>query len=356
MTKPLIITVLSFLVMGFAQTSADPLTDKLSLLDSNLVQQFSVPIEHWRFSRPDVPGGERPDFDDGAWQEVSPGYSWTGESTKVWFRATATIPATVAGQSTEGLPVRLDLGMDDDGEIYVDGQLKEAFHWDDGRYTLTEHSRAGQNFKLAVRGINGPGDGQFHFARIYFDILPEFDQYLDAARFVELVSGRVSAAQRAELEKALRASENEIHFSKVTADNLTSVRSQLIKALAALAPAADIAHKYDVFYIGHAHIDMNWLWPWTETIDVCHRTWNSAMNLMGEFPDFNFVQSQPGAYAAIEEQYPDEFARMQAMAKRGQWDPVGGLWNESDDDMPSGEGLARSFMIGQRYFKSKFGR
>ena len=356
MRKPFITIVISVLVLGFVHANGDALTDKLTQLDPALVQQFSVPVEHWRFLQPDVPGGERPSFDDRAWKDVSPGFSWTGENTKAWFRTTVTIPATVAGQPTEGLPARLDLGMDDDGELYVNGQLKEAFHWDEGRYTLTERAHTGQSFKLAVRGINGPGNGQLHFARIYFDLLPELGQYADAAKFVEMLSGRVSADQRAELEKDLRASENEIHFSNVTSDNLTSVRAQLVKALAALAPAAGIAHQYDVYYIGHAHIDMNWLWPWTETIDVCHRTWNSAMNLMDEFPDFRFVQSQPGAYTAIERLYPDEFARMQAMSARGQWDTVGGLWDESDDDMPSGEGLARSFMFGQRYFKSKFGR
>ena len=332
------------------------MTDRLTLMESNLVQQFSVPVEHWRFSQPDIPGGERPDVDDHAWQEVSPGFSWTGENTKVWFRRTVTIPATVAGQSTEGLPARLEVGMDDDGEIYLDGTLKEAFHWDEGSYTLTEHANAGQSFKLAIRGINGPGSGQLHFARISFEVLPGFGQYVDAAKFVELLAGRVPAGERAELEKDLRASENEIHFDRITADNLASAREQLAKAMTALAPAGDSVHKYDVYYVGHAHIDMNWLWPWTETIDVCHRTWNSAMNLMEEFPDFRFVQSQPGAYAAIEQQYPDEFARMQAMAKSGQWDPVGGLWNESDDNMPSGEGLARSFLYGQRYFNAKFGR
>jgi alpha-mannosidase len=79
------------------------------------------------------------------------------------------------------------------------------------------------------------------------------------------------------------------------------------------------------------------------------------MNLMDEFPEFRFVQSQPGAYVPIESEYPDEFARMQAMSERGQWDVVGGLWNESDTDLPSGEGLARSFLLGQRYFKAKFG-
>ena len=101
---------------------------------------------------------------------------------------------------------------------------------------------------------------------------------------------------------------------------------------------------------------MNWQWTWPETIDVCHRTWNSAMNLMDEFPDFRFVQSQPAAYVPIESEFPDEFARMQAMSAKGQWDVVGGLWDESDTDIPSGEGLARSFLIGQQYFKSKFGK
>lgn len=351
-------TILALLIWAarLGTAAADPFTDRLTQISTNLYQQFSLPVEHWRFLKPDVAGGERPDLDDSAWQDVSPGFLWSGENTKVWFRATVSIPATVAGQSTEGQPARFEVGVDDDGEIYVNGQLKEAFHWDEGRYTLTERARAGQTFKLAIRGINGPVTGQLHFARVNFDVLPELDQYLDAAKFVELLSGQVPGAQRAELDKALRASEAEIHFEQIAPDHLPAARQELSRALADLAPAADIAHRYDVYYVGHAHIDMNWLWPWTETIDVCQRTWNSAMNLMDEFPDFHFVQSQPGAYAAIERQFPDEFSRMQAMAARGQWDPVGGLWNESDDNLPSGEGLARSFLYGQRYFKSKFGK
>jgi len=64
----------------------------------------------------------------------------------------------------------------------------------------------------------------------------------------------------------------------------------------------------------------------------------------------------PGFYVPIEELYPDEFKRMQKMSAEGQWDVVGGLWNESDTDIPSGEALARSFLLGQTYFKSKFGK
>ncbi len=338
------------------QANADPLTDRLDQLRTNLIQQFSVPLEQWRFHQPDIASAGQPAFDDSSWREVAPSFSWSGENTKVWFRTTAVIPTTVDGQPVEGLPARLDLGIDDGGEIYVEGQLKEAFQWDDGRYTLTAHAHPGQTFHLAVRGINGPGNGQLHFARLYFNLLPEFDQYLDEVKLVALLTDHVSADQAAVLKQAVAASERDIQFTTVTADNLVSVRAQLAKAQMDMAPIAAITRKYDVYYIGHAHIDMNWLWPWPETIDVCHRTWNSAMNLMDEFPDFRFVQSQPGAYTAIKSKFPEEFARMQSKAALGQWDPVGGLWNESDTDIPSGEGLSRSFLLGQEFFKSNFGK
>ena len=101
---------------------------------------------------------------------------------------------------------------------------------------------------------------------------------------------------------------------------------------------------------------MNWLWTWPETIDVCQRTWDSALKLMNQFPDFGFAQSQPGAYVPIQQQFPAEFARIQQAGQRGQWDVVGGFWNESDTNMPSGEALVRSLFVGQRYFKQNFGR
>jgi alpha-mannosidase len=356
MMKPSKIFFLCALLMLCDRAGADPLTNRLAHFNSDLVREFSVPIEGWRFCQPDVPDGERPDFDDSKWQNVSPGFSWSGAETSAWFRAKILIPATVMGQSAEGFPVRLDLGLSGRYELYIDGQLKSAFRGDGGLYTLTEHARPGQTFNVALRGIKGQRDGRFHYARLFVNVLPELGQYLDETTFADLLMDRLSADEQALVKKDLRASESEIHFAEVSPDNLDSVRAELAKARAALAPIAGITKKYDVYYIGHAHIDMNWQWTWAETIDVCHRTWNSAMNLMDEFPDFHYVQSQPAAYVPIEEEFPEEFARMQAMAARGQWDPVGGLWDESDTDIPSGEGLARSFLLGQRFFKSKFGK
>lgn len=353
--KILAVTTL-FLLTASGRSRADELTNQLTKLSAEVVRQFSGPIDDWRFSQPDVDGGERPDFNDSAWQKVSPGFSWSGADQSAWFRTKVSIPATIAGQAVEGRAVRLDLGMNCRCEIYVNGQLREAFRGNNGFYTLAVHAQPGQTFDVALRGIKGQRNSQFHYARLFVNVLPELDQYLDDVTFLNLLMDRAPADQQAVLKKSLGASESEIQFADITSSNLDSVRAQLAKALADLEPVAAITRNYDVYYVGHAHIDMNWQWPWTETIDVCHRTWNSAMNLMDEFPNFYFVQSQPGAYVPIEKEYPQEFARMQSMSARGQWDVVGGLWDESDTDIPSGEGLARSFLLGQRFFKSKFGK
>ena len=351
-------TILPLLVLCAvcATARADNITNRLERTKSELTRSYSVPIEQWRFGQATDSQPAQTNFDDSSWQTVSPKFSWPREESNVWFRARAEVPAIIAGQSTENLPLRLDLGISGRCDLYIDGQLRQQFQRNGSQYTLTEHARPGQVFEVAINSTITGTNHQFNLARLYFNVLPELDEYIDDVVFVGLLTNHVSAEESPNLNHALEASENCIQFTNVTPDSLASVRAQIAKARAALAPVADVTRKYDVYYIGHAHIDMNWLWTWPETIDVCHRTWNTAMNLMQEFPDFHFVQSQPGAYVPIEAQYPEEFARMKEAVARGQWDPVGGLWDESDTDIPSGEGLARSFLLGQTYFKSHFGK
>ena len=66
-----------------------------------------------------------------------------------------------------------------------------------------------------------------------------------------------------------------------------------------LMPLNKKAKEYTVNMVGHSHIDMNWLWPWKETVDVCRRDFLSVDNLMERFPDFYFSQSQAVAYKAM---------------------------------------------------------
>lgn len=60
-------------------------------------------------------------------------------------------------------------------------------------------------------------------------------------------------------------------------------------------------------------------------------------------------------YKWLEELYPKLFERVKAKILEGKFHPIGGSWVENDANMPSGEGLARQFIFGQRFFQSRFG-
>jgi alpha-mannosidase len=113
--------------------------------------------------------------------------------------------------------------------------------------------------------------------------------------------------------------------------------------------------RQSVLLVGHAHIDMNWLWRWPETVQVCQDTFRQAIRFMREFPEFRFTQSQAACYEAVERYDPALFELIRAAVRRGQWNVVGGMWTESDTNLSCGEALARSLLLGQRYFLSRFG-
>ncbi len=107
---------------------------------------------------------------------------------------------------------------------------------------------------------------------------------------------------------------------------------------------------------GHAHLDLAWLWPLTETRRKAQRTFSTVTALMARYPEFRFNQSSAQIYAFLQEDAPALFAEIEEYVQRGQWEPVGGMWVEPDTNMPGGEALCRQLLYGQRYFRQTFGR
>lgn len=108
--------------------------------------------------------------------------------------------------------------------------------------------------------------------------------------------------------------------------------------------------------IGHAHIDLSWLWRWEETVhDIATQTFWGTLAHMEKMPGLTFAQSQAAIYEAVEKNYPDLFQKIRAKVKEGTWIPVGGMWVEPDLNMADGEALARQLLYGKKYFLEKFG-
>jgi alpha-mannosidase len=118
-------------------------------------------------------------------------------------------------------------------------------------------------------------------------------------------------------------------------------------------PAYPSAHR--ITAVGHAHIDSAWLWPVRETARKCARTFANVLALMEDDPDLVFACSSAQQYVWIRDNYPELFARIRTRVAEGRFVPVGGMWVESDTNMPGGEALVRQFLAGQRFFAEEFG-
>jgi alpha-mannosidase len=119
---------------------------------------------------------------------------------------------------------------------------------------------------------------------------------------------------------------------------------------------SDRIKQYKIQCLGHAHLDLAWLWTVDETWEAAERTFVSALNLMKDFPQLIFGHTTPVLYEWFEQNRPEIFAQIQSRIKSGQWEAIGGLWVEPEMNLIGGESIARQILYGQRYYDQKFGK
>ena len=108
--------------------------------------------------------------------------------------------------------------------------------------------------------------------------------------------------------------------------------------------------------IGHAHLDLAWLWTYEEGRRKALRTLANALQVASRDRTYVFAQSQPALYAGIEHDDPQLFARIRAAIAAGNVDPsVAAPWVETDCNIPSGETLLRQLAYGMDYIEERFG-
>lgn len=117
-----------------------------------------------------------------------------------------------------------------------------------------------------------------------------------------------------------------------------------------LAPLSADAKSFTLHCVSHAHIDMNWMWRFDETVTVSLDTFRTMLDLLKEYPQFTFSQSQASVYKIVEEYGPagmlDEIRRY---VKEGRWEVTANTWVEADKNMPNGESMARHLLYTRRY-------
>ena len=141
----------------------------------------------------------------------------------------------------------------------------------------------------------------------------------------------------------------------IAAGRLDWLAKAVADAETLLAPVGKLAKTYTLHCVGHAHIDMNWMWSWPETVAVTHDTFLTVLKLMDEFPDFCFTQSQASVYAIVKDYLPELLEPIRRRVAEGRWEVAAVQWVEGDKNLASGEALARHMLYTRRFMAETFG-
>jgi alpha-mannosidase len=350
-----------------ATTTPDPYKATLDRLQSLTAQGET----EWRFHT-DIPHPEDPLVDDSAWgsfkvKNVSGGGGansveehWKG--TRV-FRRWVQIPEKMNGYGVQGSKVRLDLRFGSPAgliiTVFSNGAILYRGSDDDILpVLLTESAQPGQKFLIAARVATGDDvQCEFFHAELFVDPPPTRPdpgflrtEILSAQPIIAAYEDGKAGRQR-QLEEAVKA----VDFAALDRGDQSAFDASLKAAHTKLEGLKPWLQQFKVRIVGNSHIDMAWLWPWTETVEVVRNTFQSVLDLMREYPDFKFTMSSARTYEWIQEKYPDMFHQIEQRVKEGRWEIIGGMWVEPDLNMPDGESLVRQILVGKRYFQKNFG-
>ncbi len=114
------------------------------------------------------------------------------------------------------------------------------------------------------------------------------------------------------------------------------------------------AKQYEVTCVSHAHIDMNWLWGFSETASLTVDTFRTMLKLLEEYPQFIFSQSQASTYHIIEQYAPQMLPQICRYVKEGRWELTASSWVENDKNMSGGEAMARHLLYTRKYLSDLF--
>jgi len=346
--------------------SSDPYKPTLDRLDSLTHQAES----DWRFHS-DIPHPEDPtvsDADWGTWTvkqkqvrgwEETPDH-WTG--TRV-FRKWIEIPEKINGYATRGAQVRLNLRFTSPSAlritVFANGAI--LYRGDDDDILpmlLSENAQPGQKILIAARVIADERQ-KAAFPQSEITVEPPKSRPDPTLLRLEFIAARPMIAAyeegKQQREEQLDTAIKMVDFSPLEKGDQAGFDASLRAAHTKLEILKPWLQQFTVKLVGNSHIDMAWLWPWTETVEVVRNTFQSVLDLMREYPDFKFTMSSARAYEWMQEKYPDLFQEIEERVKEGRWEIIGGMWVEPDLNMPDGESLVRQILVGKRYFQKNFG-
>ncbi len=325
---------------------------------ASTMEHFRVPPEHLDY------------------QPAPIGSKWGKHWETVWFRGHIEIPRQYKGHRIyyRHLSVAEKL-------LFVNGKPYAGMDLKHKEVLLNPYSRGGEQYDIyieaycghpfpgvegydiRVRTLHSVGEApetapplELEASELLYEREYMTQLYFDAlALFLTAKILDSNSLRRAKILKGLNEALDLIPMHWETEEELENAVKKSQKIINKLMKCHNGSTTPFVGIVGHAHIDIGWLWPVRETIRKAGRTFSSMLLLMETYPEFRFIQSQPVLYKMIEENYPDLLTKITKRVKEGRWEPNGGMWVEADCNISGGESLVRQFLEGIKAVKKYFG-
>ncbi|MBN1270807.1 MAG: alpha-mannosidase [Candidatus Aminicenantes bacterium] len=312
--------------------------------------------------------------DVGEFQPVTVGETWGKNWDRAWFFLQGRVPQEWKGRE---VCVRINLGGE--GLVYDETGtplqgLSVHTLWPNtdfrrDRFEITSNAQggeavslwveasAGQLFGLQINRDKGwkiPREFGSYTAVITDLVLAVFRRdiwhlYLDVLVLENLMRGLPGKSVRR--ARILHVLNKAIDVFRGDPGNVGMCRKILNQELDKKASASDLA----TTAVGHAHLDTAWLWPLSETVRKCGRTFASQVGLLERYSRYVFGASQAQHYAFVKKYYPSLYAKVKDLVAQGRWEVQGGMWVEADCNLISGESLVRQILHGKLFFLEEFG-
>ncbi|MDE6189648.1 MAG: alpha-mannosidase [Clostridia bacterium] len=306
----------------------------------------------------------RSQLDNAKFSPFKKGEVWGSDFDCGWFKFNGEVPANCKGKRVVAL-----INIQGEGVVYIDGKIKQGItqvldgidlvQSAKGKQVvdLFDPAEGGEKVEILVDGgFNGKRNKagvQVRLARkdiavcndeiraYYYDYLQLFCMALTYGQNPRLDKSRLD-----EILKALNKSYKIAKKSwKEAHEYLTGVIS---------TPNDKQVTEYTA--IGHAHIDLAWLWPIRETKRKGVRTFATALNNMDKYPEYKFGASQAQLFDWIKQEAPELYERVKQAVADGRMELQGGMWTENDCNIPSGESIIRQFLYGEKFFEEEFSK
>lgn len=310
------------------------------------------------------------------YKEAPFGLQWGSNWSTAWFRGTVRVP-----EECEGQTLFYRLGTVAEMMIFLEGIPHCIMNPARPEGRLLQKAEGGEAFPMYIEAYAGhlyPGGHPFPGKMRLHQCCHSWAD----KKFPHTLESSDLLVTRPETDKLFYEADTLFDLAKILGEN-TLRRAQIIDGLnqaidmvpmhweseeeleagcqearARLAPLLEVENGPTtpfVGMVGHAHMDIAWLWPLKETIRKTARTFSGMLNLMEDYPELTFMQSQPVMIQMAEDHYPALLPKVKAAVASGAWEPNGGMWVESDCNLPSGESLVRQFLEGRKKTMEAFG-